>query len=63
MKFSKGQFEAFYEITKEASVVVLGGLVVGGVLTDKVNYRIVFYGIIIYLVLVIGAIYFKKKGE
>lgn len=57
------QYDQLSEVFKEASAVVLGGLVIGTILSEKPNSILVFVGVIIYILLVMISIYFKRYGE
>jgi hypothetical protein len=63
MKLSKGQFLTLSDICRETAVVSFGGLVIGNLLTQKTNPTLTIGGFVIYFILALLSIYFKKKGE
>lgn len=62
MKITKVQFSTLSDISKEAAAVVLGGLVIGGIVAQQFNL-VSIAGFVLYPILVVLALYFRKKGE
>ena len=63
MKMSKGQFLTLSDICRETAVVIFGGLVIGNLLAPKANPILTIVGFVVYVILAVLSIYFKKKGE
>ncbi len=63
MKLTKAQYSTLSDICKEAAAVDLGGVVIGGFLGEHFKLILSGIGFAVYLVLVVLAIYFRKKGE
>jgi MFS-type transporter involved in bile tolerance (Atg22 family) len=51
------------DASREAAAVVFGGLIIGGILTQQFRWQILGIGIVVYLLFIALALYFKKKGE
>ena len=63
MRLIPKQYDQISDVFKEASAVVLGGLIIGTILSEKPNLGLVIIGIVIYITSVILSIYFKRRGE
>jgi hypothetical protein len=63
MKLTKLQFLTLSDASREAAAVVFGGLIIGGILTQQFRWLILGIGIVVYLLFIALALYFKKKGE
>jgi hypothetical protein len=63
MSLSKGQFSTLSDICRETAVVILGGLVIGNLLSSNAKVYLTIGGIFIYLILGYLSVVFKKKGE
>ncbi len=62
MKLTKLQFLTLSDASREAATVVFGGLIIGGILV-QFRWLILGIGVVVYLLLIALALYFKKKGE
>jgi hypothetical protein len=63
MKLTKPQFLTLSDVSREAAAVVLGGLVIGGAIAQQFKLKLLLIGFVLYPLLVVLAVYFKKKGE
>ena len=63
MKLIPKQYDQISDVFKEASAVVLGGLIIGTILSEKPNFGLVIVGIVIYIASVVLSVYLKKRGE
>lgn len=57
------QFDQLSDLLKETSSVILGGLIIGTILSENPHFELVTVGIVLYLICVFSAIYFKRSGE
>lgn len=63
MNLTKAQYLTLSDVSREAAAVILGGMVIGGFLSKQLNWIFSAIGILAYLLFVLLALYFKKKGE
>ncbi|MBI4547227.1 MAG: hypothetical protein HY707_04550 [Ignavibacteriae bacterium] len=64
LKLTKSQFNLLADAASEASAIVFGALLVSGVFSQEpVRGHIIVIGIILYILCVSLALFFKKKGN
>ncbi|MCI0698502.1 hypothetical protein L0337_41700 [candidate division KSB1 bacterium] len=60
---TKAQYSTLSDVCKEAAAVDLGGVVIGGFLGGHFKLMLSGISLVVYIILVVLAVYLRKKGE
>jgi hypothetical protein len=57
------QYDQISDILKETRSVILGGLIIGTLLSEHPGFPLVTLGILLYLICAVSAVHLKRSGE